>query len=131
MSHAVEVTKIAPYLAAEIKGVDLTHDVSEEEFQVLHDALMGHGVLVFQISLWMGIARSPFGKRFGELSVHPFSPHQEDLPELIIFDNDEDNPPFGTDCWHSGETFREEPPLGTMLLAKIIPAQERVKEYGF
>jgi taurine dioxygenase len=54
--------------------------------------------------------------------VHPFSPNQEDTPELIIFDNNEDNPPFGTDRWHSDETFRAEPPLGTMLSAKVIPA---------
>ena len=38
-----------------------------------------------------------------------------------MFDNDADNPPFSTDCWHSDETFRAEPPLVTMLHGLIIP----------
>jgi taurine dioxygenase len=58
---------------------------------------------------------------FGELTVHPFSPNSDKTPELIIFDNKEDNPPFGTDIWHSDETFRQCPPLGTCLRALDVP----------
>ena len=31
-------------------------------------------------------------------------------------------PPFGTDVWHSDETFRAEPPMATILCAKEVPA---------
>ncbi|HZN28158.1 MAG TPA: TauD/TfdA family dioxygenase, partial [Xanthobacteraceae bacterium] len=57
-----------------------------------------------------------------ELTVHPFSPHDENAPVLIKFKNDETNPPFGTDVWHSDETFRAEPPMATVLCAKEVPA---------
>ncbi len=63
-----------------------------------------------------------FGRRFGELTVHPFSPNDEKAPQLIKFRNDETNPPFGTDVWHSDETFRAEPPMATVLCAKEVPA---------
>ena len=63
-----------------------------------------------------------FGSRFGELTVHPFSPHDEKAPVLIKFRNDETTPPFGTDVWHSDETFRAEPPMATVLCAKEVPA---------
>jgi taurine dioxygenase len=64
-----------------------------------------------------------FGRRFGELTVHPFAPNEgKNAPELIKFRNDEKTPPFGTDVWHSDETFRAEPPMATMLVAKEVPA---------
>ena len=38
-----------------------------------------------------------------------------------MFDNNADNPPFSTDCWHSDETFLAEPPFATLLHGLIIP----------
>jgi taurine dioxygenase len=64
-----------------------------------------------------------FGRRFGELTVHPFAPNEgKSAPELIKFSNDEKTPPYGTDVWHSDETFRAEPPMATILCAKEVPA---------
>jgi taurine dioxygenase len=54
--------------------------------------------------------------------VHPFAPHEKEAPILIKFRNDETNAPFGTDVWHSDETFRKEPPMATVLCAKEVPA---------
>ena len=55
--------------------------------------------------------------------MHPFAPNEgKNAPELIKFRNDEKTPPFGTDVWHSDETFRAEPPMATMLVAKEVPA---------
>ena len=62
-----------------------------------------------------------FGRRFGELTVHPFAPNNENVSVLIKFRNDETNPPFRTDVWHSDETFRAEPPKATVLFAKEVP----------
>ena len=62
-----------------------------------------------------------FGRCFGELSVHPFSSSSENAPELIVYDNKENNPPAPTDIWHTDETFRECPAMGTVLCCKIIP----------
>ena len=55
--------------------------------------------------------------------MHPFAPNEgKNAPELIKFRNDETTPPFGTDVWHSDETFRAEPPMATILCAKEVPA---------
>ena len=59
-----------------------------------------------------------FGALFGELSIHPFSPNLADKPEVIILDYSADNPPALTDIWHVDETFRETPPLATILRAQ-------------
>ena len=118
---SIRVEKVAINLGAEIKGVDLA-ELDDATFKAIEEALVEHQVLVFRdqhdLTTEQFIA---FGERFGELSVHPFSPADPDRPHLIVFDNDENNPPLATDVWHSDETFREVPPTATILRAIEVP----------
>ena len=120
-ADAVTVIKKGAHLGAEIEGVDLTHPLDKKTFRIVEDAFVEHEVLTFQNQPISSEQLIDFAKNFGELSVHPFSPNSDKIPELIIFDNDAGNPPFGTDCWHSDETFRSEPPMATMLHGLIVP----------
>jgi len=119
-ASAVRVRKIAPYLGAEISGVKLTA-VDDADFQIIHDAFIEHEVLVFRNQKLTVDEYMSFARRFGELSVHPFSTSLAERPELIVLDNDKDAPPLSTDQWHSDEMFRERPALATMLRSTIIP----------
>ncbi|HUZ75585.1 MAG TPA: TauD/TfdA family dioxygenase [Stellaceae bacterium] len=81
----------------------------------IRDALMQHAVIYFrdvEITPELHIA---FGRHFGELTVHPFVPHLDGFPEIVVLDNHKDNPVFSTDNWHSDETFRLVPPMGSIL----------------
>ena len=118
MDHKVEVIKIAPHLGAEIRGIDLSRELTDQEFEAVHAAFVEYEVVVLHGQKIVAEQHIAFGQRFSELSVHLVSPNLEEMPELIIFDNNEDNPPFGTNRWHSDETFRLEPPLGTILSAR-------------
>ncbi len=121
MPSKIEVVQINGHIGAEIRGAYLRRPLDAAAFKLVHDALVRHEVLVFsdqEITLDQQIA---FARMFGELSVHPFSPNLEDKPEVIVLDYSEDNPPALTDCWHSDETFRSEPPLGTILRARVVP----------
>ncbi len=117
----VRVKKIAPYLGAEISGVKLADPVSEADFQIIRDAFVEHEVLVFRNQKLTVDEYMAFARRFGELSVHPFSTSLAERPELIVLDNDKDAPPLSTDQWHSDEMFREKPALATILRSTIIP----------
>ncbi len=66
-----------------------------------------------------------FGRLFGELSIHPFSPNLDDKREVIVLDYSADNPPALTDQWHADETFRAAPPALTILRANIVPGLRR------
>jgi taurine dioxygenase len=117
----ITVTRKGAHLGAEVSGVDFSKAQSNSNHTILFDALMENEVLVFpEIDITVE-EQSAFGKQFGELSVHPFSPNDADMPELIILDNDGERPPLATDIWHSDETFREVPPMGTILRARIVP----------
>ncbi len=123
-THRAGVTarRIAVNLGAEISGADLRHPLDDARFAAIEESLAEHEVLIFRDQPISSGDLIAFGRRFGELTVHPFAPNAGVDPELIQFRNDETTPPFATDVWHSDETFRAEPPMATMLCAKEVPA---------
>jgi taurine dioxygenase len=122
--HAgVTVKKVGVHLGAEVSGIDLRKPLSDAQFEAIDAALVEHELLIFRNQDISSDDLMRFGRRFNPLTVHPFAPNEgKNAPELIKFRNDETTPPFGTDVWHSDETFRAEPPMATMLVAKEIPA---------
>jgi taurine dioxygenase len=120
-SAQFQLRRRGKYLGAEITGIDLSKPLGRETVDGLTLAHAENGVLIFPNQRIDSEDLKRFGRYFGELSVHPFSTNEEDAPELIVYDNKEGNPPPQTDVWHSDETFRECPPMGTMLCSKIIP----------
>jgi taurine dioxygenase len=117
----ITLRKTGTFIGAEISGIDLRLPLDQSCIDNITAAHAEHGVLVFPGQVIDAQQLLRFGRCFGELSVHPFSTNAADTPELIVYDNKEGNPPASTDVWHSDETFRECPPMGTMLCSKIIP----------
>jgi taurine dioxygenase len=116
------ITRAGANLGAEISGIDLRQRLSNEQFSTIEGALVEHELIVFRNQYISSDNLMDFGRRFGDLTVHPFAPSEGEAPQLITFRNDETTPPFGTDVWHSDETFRPEPPMATVLCAKEVPA---------
>ena len=117
----LKVRKVGAFLGAEVTGIDLTRPLDDATVKAVGNTLATHEVLVFPGQKIGSEDLKRFGRYFGELTVHPFSTNAADSPELIVYDNKEGNPPAATDIWHTDETFRECPPMGTMLCSKIIP----------
>ena len=117
----LKVRKVSAFIGAEVTNVDLTKSLDEAICKAIGTALAAHEVLVFPRQTISSEDLKRFGRYFGELTVHPFSTNAAESPELIVYDNKEGNPPAATDIWHTDETFRECPPMGTMLCSKIVP----------
>jgi taurine dioxygenase len=116
----IEIIPINGFIGAEVRGADLAR-LDDAAFRALHDALVRYEVIVLRgqdITLEEQMA---FGARFGELSIHPFSPNLEDKPEVIVLDYSADHPAARTDIWHADETFRPNPPMATLLRARVVP----------
>lgn len=120
--YSFAVRPAGVFLGAEITGIDLSQPLTAGQQAELLQAHAEFGVLVFPDQQISSDDLRRFGGYFGELTVHPFSSSTEDNPELIVYDNKKNNPPAPTDIWHTDETFRDEPPMGTMLCCKQIPA---------
>ena len=119
----ITVRRVGVHLGAEIAGLDLRLPLPAAQFQAIEAALVENELIIFRDQDITSEQLMDFGRRFGELTVHPFAPNEgKSAPELIKFSNDEKTPPYGTDVWHSDETFRAEPPMATILCAKEVPA---------
>jgi taurine dioxygenase len=118
---AIRVRPINGFIGAEIDGIDLRRPLDPGGFRIVHDALVRYEVIVMRGQDITVDQQMAFGASFGELSIHPFSPNLADKPEVIVLDYSADNPPALTDIWHVDETFREAPPMATILRARIVP----------
>jgi len=117
----MDVTRIGPVFGARVAGLDLRAPIDGQTIASIKGALAEHEVLVFREQQLEAEDMLALGRGFGELLTHPFSPSAADAPELIVFDNHNENPPTLTDVWHADETFRVAPPAVTILHALISP----------
>lgn len=119
-SATLTVVPSGGYLGAEVTGVDL-RAVEPQQVQAISDALVRHEVLVFRDQDISFDELMSFGRLFGTLTVNPFTFNLEGKPEGMLLDSSPEHPPQLSDRWHSDETFRPEPPLGTILRGRIVP----------
>lgn len=118
---AIEVIPRGATIGAEVKGVDFSKPVDAATANEINDALMRYSIIYFRDAAMAPAQHVAFGRLFGELTVHPFVPHLEEFPEVVVLDNHADNPVFSTDHWHSDETFRVTPPMGSILRCLARP----------
>ena len=72
----VTVTRVGANLGAEITGVDLRQPLPDEAFRAIEDALVENELIIFRNQDISSDNLMDFGRRFGELTVHPFAPQR-------------------------------------------------------
>src|SRR5262245_64583975 len=88
--QTIEVRKLTPAIGAEISGVDLARPLGNQVFQEIHDALMDNLVIFFRDQELTHEQHKAFGRRFGELHIHPTSIRTEqEHPEILVIKADE------------------------------------------
>lgn len=115
----IESNPLSGSLAAEIRGIDLAN-LDAAGFGEVRNAFLEHFVLVFRDQKLTPEQQIDFGRRWGELFVHPIVPHLEGYPEIIPITN------YGkkrsiTEIWHSDVSFSEKPPRSSGLYAIELP----------
>lgn len=113
------VTRISDALGAEVDGVDLSA-LDDPSFREIERLLAEHEVLFFRNQDLSPGAHRAFASRFGPLQTHGAYPHVEGVPELTILESDRENP-SKIEKWHTDMTFRRNPPLGSILRARVVP----------
>jgi taurine dioxygenase len=120
--QTIEVRKLNPVIGAEIHGIDLSMGLSNRQFEEVHGALMEHLVIFFRDQKMSVEQHKAFGRRFGELHVHPNAPQElEDHPEILVIKADENSKHVAGEEWHSDVSCDEEPPLGSILHMHTVP----------
>lgn len=118
----IRIEPVTGVLGAHVSGVDLASHISNDAIAAIRRALLDHHVLFFRDQNITPEQQMAFGRRFGELDVHPFVQGRPDYPEVLeIVTEPDDAFNFGGG-WHTDVTFQEEPDLGSILYAVEVPA---------
>ncbi len=118
---SLSIRKISGTLGAELSGVDLSANLSDEVIAQIRAALVEHQVIFFRDQTLTPAQQVDFGKRFGPLNIHPYVAGMADHPEVMeIIKEPADKTNFGGG-WHSDTSFLERPAIGSILYAIEIP----------
>ncbi len=116
----ITVEPLSPTIGAEIGGVRMGGDVPAQQVAEIRRALLDWKVIFFRDQDVPVEEHIAFGRLFGELEIHPFTPNLEGHPEVVVIHHNERST-SGQNDWHSDVTWRLEPSLGSILRARIIP----------
>ena len=120
--QTIEVHNSTPHIGAEIRGVDLSNPLGNQQFQEVHDALMDRLVIFFRDQKLSVEQHKDFARRFGKLHMHPASPNLiADHPEVLVIKADDKAKYIAGEDWHSDVSCDPEPPMGSILYLTEVP----------
>ncbi len=111
---------LSPTIGAEISGVSLAGTIDDATFEEIHRALLEYKVIFFRDQDMMPEQHVAFARRFGDLETHPFVPHRDGHPQVMVLKKNDKIGGY-ENVWHSDVTWRREPSLGSVLLAREVP----------
>ena len=120
----IDVKRIGWALGAEVRGVDISKPLSEEQIRAIRDALLEHKVLLFRDCPMTPEEQIRFTKFFGPLPEMPFNKrwmHPEFTNEVYFITNKpraDGSLPETTNTgrvWHFDQNFMPEPAMGRVL----------------
>ncbi len=115
-----EARRLGATIGAEISGLDLTAELSDEVIDELRHALHDYKVIFFRDQPMSPSQHVALARRFGELEIHPFLLSNTGEPELVRFEKTAELTGY-ENSWHHDVTWRECPSMGAVLHALSVP----------
>ncbi len=133
---AITATRLTKHIAAEVSGVDLSQPLSDAAFAKIRELFIEHAVLVFHDQNINNEQLLDFSKRFGRLDIHHLVEHTlPEHPEIRLITNKKENGKYigaynAGFNWHTDQSFKEKPMLGTILLCDGCPPEGGNTEFA-
>ncbi|WP_428835153.1 TauD/TfdA dioxygenase family protein [Rhodococcus pyridinivorans] len=121
---SMDVRPLTGSIGAELHGVDLAEVARDDErFTELKALLLEHKVLFFRNQEMSRAEHVALAERFGSLEDHPVLGSDPEHPGLVRIYKDLDSPPEAFEnSYHCDATWRENPPMGSVLRCVEGPA---------
>ncbi|WP_413768507.1 TauD/TfdA dioxygenase family protein [Rhodococcus pyridinivorans] len=121
---SMDVRPLTGSIGAELHGVDLAEVARDDErFAELKALLLEHKVLFFRNQEMSRAEHVALAERFGSLEDHPVLGSDPEHPGLVRIYKDLDSPPEAFEnSYHCDATWRENPPMGSVLRCVEGPA---------
>lgn len=120
--QTLELKRLSGAIGAEISGVNLARDLSNREFDDIHQAFLDNLVIFFRDQALPPDRQVALARRFGRPMVFAFAKGMEGAPEITEIVKAPDQTTSFGDMWHSDSCYLPEPPIATMLYAVETPA---------
>ncbi len=130
----MELIDLSAHIGTEVRGVDLSQPLSDEDFARLRQTWLDRSLLLFRGQTLQPDDLVAFSKRFGELEEPPASERSErddagmtGRPEVWLISNVVENgKPIGSlgageAEWHTDMSYIDTPPTASVLYAREIP----------
>ena len=119
----MQVEQLTCSIGAELIGVNLADAIHDAGlFAEIRAQLLKHRVLFLRDQDISRAEHVTFARRFGELEDHPVIGSHPDYPGLVqVYKNPDSPVDRYENSWHTDATWREAPPLGSVLRCLACP----------
>lgn len=123
----ISVDRANAPLGAEIRGVDLSRPLGDEDFAAVEDAFVGNGVVVFRDQAIGEGQHIAFSRRFGDLEIHVLKQYLHPAhPEILVISNVVENGRHigvadAGRYWHTDLSYLQAPSRCSLLYAREVP----------
>jgi len=120
---AITIKPLNPVIGAELHGLDLRQELPEEDIRAVKAALDRYQVVFFRDQDLSAEQQLSFGRRFGELHVHPSvrGKPRDQWSEIMPVHADANTARIAGDKWHTDVSCDEKPPLASILHMATVP----------
>jgi len=124
--RSIKVTRGTPTIGAEVSGVDLTKDLSDEQLAEIRRAIAENLVLVFRDQVISNEDHKRFARHFGKLHSHvlggakALSSEKRD-PEVLVWKTGRESRHTAGDGWHHDVSCDAHPIWGSFLRVMELP----------
>src|SRR5947207_5191279 len=120
-ANTLDIRPLSGTIGAEILGLDLAHDVSDETIAAIRAAWLAHLVIFFRDQMLEPAQFLSVARRFGEPVEYPFVKGLDGFPQITpVIKLEHETVNFGG-LWHSDTAYLDKPPMATMLIARETP----------
>lgn len=120
-NRTVDIRHLSATTGAEIRGVDISKPLEEQAYREIRDALCEWGVIFFRGQNLDTGQHIAFAKRFGPIVISTANNKLPDHPEISDIRKEPTDKYNVGGKWHSDHSFSSAPPLGSVLVARVLP----------
>ena len=121
--QTIQIKQIARAGGAEVSGIDLSEDLSDEQFLELKNALAEYQVLVFRDQHIDSAQHKKFGEKFGTLHRHVSAAIRAPGgdPEILAWKTGKDSRFTAGEVWHNDVSCDAHPITASILRVTELP----------
>jgi hypothetical protein len=118
----IQVSRLTGGCGAEVSGVDLAR-ISDRQWQEVRRAFVEHGVIFFRDQHLTPEEHIAFARRWGPIDINRFFKPVEGHPEIAEVRKEKTQTTNIGGGWHTDHSYDEAPAMGSILLAREVPAE--------